>query len=138
MAVIKDYASWSEYRAALAEMDPNASQCDDVEWAGTKTIGEALAVADRGWPEGMEYVRDITIPIINGMASTVAHEGGWEYDVTGANYDVGSYLSGVPECWLAPSAVVSRPCITISANIVSSGGIAARHVTIRGAAVAAL
>lgn len=136
--IVKDYRTWNDYRNALGEMDPAGYQSNDSHWCGTSNIGEALAIADRGWPEGMEYVQRITIPIVNAMASTDVQEGGWEYDVTGANYDVGAYLSGVPECWLAPTAVASRPCITIAANIVSSGGIDAKHVSTRGAAVAAL
>jgi hypothetical protein len=86
----------------------------------------------------MERVHAIAIPAVTSIASTLAPESGWAYDVTGAAYDVGEYLSGVPECWLAPQMIASRPCITIAANIVSSAGIPARALEMRGAAVVAL
>jgi hypothetical protein len=135
--IIRDFASWGEYRTELGKLDPERRQGDRY-WCGTDSIGEALQIADIGWPDGMARVQAITMPVVNTIASTLATDGGWTYDVTGAAYDVGEYLSGVPECWLTPDAVASRPCVTIGANIVSSGGIPKEMLELRGAAVCAL
>jgi hypothetical protein len=133
-----DYLSWSEYREALSKLDPS-KQVGDRAWCGTESIGEALAIADKGWPEGMERVRDISLPVMDSIASsTEAVRGRWRWDVQGADYDVGTYLAGVPECWLDRSAIKTKPLITISANIVSSWAIPKEALEMRGAAVVAL
>jgi hypothetical protein len=86
----------------------------------------------------MERVRAISMPIVEALASSTAPDLGWTGDVNGAAYDVGEYLSGTPECWIRPDPAVSKPCVTIAVNTVSSGGIPAAMLELRGAAVVAL
>jgi hypothetical protein len=137
--IISDFSSWGDFLAATRKLDPSRSTGSGAKWAANvDTVGAALRIADAGWAEGMDRVREISLPVVNSIAATIAPDGGWGWDVTGAAYDVGELLSGAPECWLTPSAIASRPCITISANIVSSGGIPARMLELRGAAVVAL
>jgi len=133
-----DYQNWNDYRAALAGIDPAASiGGSDRSWCGTASVGEALEIADKGWAEGMDRVRTISLPTVDAMSMAPA-EGGWAFDVTGADYDVGDYLAGTPECWLTPDATTQKPVITIAANIVSSAGIPASALELRGAAIVAL
>lgn len=135
--VIRDYSNWSEYRKAAGVM-PASSHQGDKNWCGTNTVGEALAIADKGWPDGMARVRAIAIPALAACHAAIHADGGWQYDVTGADYDVGEYLTGAPECWLAPETPASKPVVTIMANIVSSAGIPKAALEMRGAAVCAL
>ncbi len=140
---IRDYRSWEAFLEAANKLPSNAmawAAGSGRAWAdGVNTAGEALQIARTGWPAGMEFIRSITTPIVDKMAGTIeAHDERWGWDVTGAAYDVGEYLSGAPECWLAPTLISDKPCITIAANITSSGMIDALQLKRRGAAVVAL
>jgi hypothetical protein len=140
MTIVRDYGSWAEYRAELAKLDPGADIAGGGgrDWTGgCADVGEALAIADTGWPEGMEYVRNVSMPAIREIAGEL-EERALGFDVTGAGFDVGEYLNGTPECWISPLCQETKPCITIAANIVSSGGIPAEYLKRRGAAIVAL
>src|SRR6185503_14762959 len=55
-------------------------------WAGgAKTLADAISIMERGWPEGMEYVRDVALPTVNHLSSIIAPTGGWSWDVTGSS-----------------------------------------------------
>jgi hypothetical protein len=137
--VIVSYPTWAAYRAALAEIPADVSVGgSDVSWAKSRDVGDALRIADKGWPEGMDRVRSIALPAVSTAVQAHVQDDAWRYDVTGADYDVGEYVSGAPECWLDRSAEATRPVITIGANIVSSGGIPSKVLEMRGAAVCAL
>ena len=137
--IIVSYANWAEYRAALAKINPAASVGgSNSSWAASSDVGEALSIADKGWPEGMDRVRSISLPAVSSAVSAHIPEEAWHFDVTGADYDVGEYVSGAPECWLDRAAEATRPVISIGANIVSSAGIPAKALEMRGAAVVAL
>ena len=137
-----DYPNWGEYRKALGALDPAISSgggWGGNEWSlGVNSVGAALAIADKGWPEGMKKVESITTPAINSAISSVEACSAWGWDVTGADYDVGEFLTGTPDCWLDRTQEGTRPVITIMANCVSSGGIPAEAMARRGAAVVAL
>lgn len=137
--IIVTYPTWAAYRAALAEIPADVSVGgSDVKWAASRDVGEARSIADKGWPEGMDRVRQIALPAVSSAVRAHVADDSWRYDVTGADYDVGEYISGAPECWLDRSAEAARPVITIGANIVSSAGIPAKALEMRGAAVVAL
>lgn len=138
MAIIRDYRSWAEYREALATVNPKASVCGGKDFSGTDTVADALRISDCGWPEGAGLVRDIALPAVQATTSHLSQNAGWDWDVCGSSYDVGAYLTGLPECWLTASVPAQKPVITIGANIVSSGGIPQRVLSMRGAAVVAL
>jgi hypothetical protein len=133
------YATWGEYRAALAGLDPASSTYAQGGWSGgVSSIGDALTIADRGWPEGMEQVHKVAMPALAVVSSIIAPSGGWEYEVTGAAYDVGTYIAGIPECWATPEVEAVRPVITIAACTTSSAMVPAKMLTLRGVGVVAL
>jgi hypothetical protein len=141
--VSKEYRSWGEYLDAARALPPSASVYGDDKigartWAGAANVGEALQIAEHGWREGMARVRSITMPIVTGLAARIETDDGWGYDVTGAAYDVGEYLQGVPECWLSPTHVTEKPCVTIMVNVTTSAGIPKEMIELRGAGVVAL
>jgi hypothetical protein len=119
-----------------------ASDGHDAAWyGGIKNRGAfqaALSIARRGWPEGMRHVNTLTAPMVNALAPAMASDGGWSWDVTGAAYDVGEYLSGAPECWLTSGAPASRPVVTIQSLAAVYGGVDADAINRRGGACVAL
>lgn len=135
--VIKDYANWGAMMDDARSIPADHHQ-GDKDWCGTRNIGEAIKIADKGWPDGMSRVRNVALPAVNACKTALHEDGGWTYDVTGADYDVGEWLSGAPECWLTPHHVTQKPVITIMANTVSSAGIPKESLEMRGAAIAGL
>lgn len=135
---VAEDTDWSEYLARFDAIDPSDTY-GPAEWSGgVANLGEALQVARKGWPEGMEWARDVAMPALSAATSTRVAGEAWTYDVTGAAYDVGEYLSGVPECWLACQTSETRPVISILVNIAVSAGVPADAIRRRGAAVTAL
>lgn len=98
----------------------------------------SLAMARQGWPEGAAKVREITLPIVREMAAILQPSAGWGWDVTGAAYDVGEYLSGTPECWLAPTLDAVKPTVRIMLDNFTSAAVTSDAITMRGAAMTAL
>jgi hypothetical protein len=132
------YASWDEYLDALAAL-PQHSAIGGREWAGgAPTLAEALPLARAGWPEGMALVRSVSLPILSALTDHAQTVGDWTFDVTGADYDVGEYLSGAPECWLAREPSTERPCVTLSVHTGSAGIVPHAAIQNRGAAIVAL
>jgi hypothetical protein len=86
----------------------------------------------------MKLIRNVALPKVETIASRLADESRWTWDVTGANYEVGEYLSGVPECWQSPRTITQKPVINLTVNMCVSGGVDASAIRARGGAVVAL
>jgi hypothetical protein len=104
------------------------------DWTWNYNTAEALALVDRGWPEAVA-----AIPPTEQIASKMLQElpeVTTEWDVTGANVDVGSYLSGVPECMLtfAEQKRETR-AVRIVVNGFLSAGVEAEELFARGVAI---
>lgn len=141
--VHKTYRSWDEYLDAASALPPGSSstgKADDEarKWAGTRSIGDALKIARTGWQDGARLVGEVALPIVDKITRTREEPGAWGWEVTGADYDVGEYLRGSPECWLTPETPRQTRVITIMANVTTSCGIPTRMIELRGAAVVAL
>jgi hypothetical protein len=132
------YASWDEYLDALAAL-PQHLAIGPRDWTGgAPTLAEALPLARVGWPEGMALVRSVSLPILSALTDHAPAVGDWQFDVTGADYDVGEYLSGAPECWLAREPSTERPCVTLSVHTGSGANVPTVAIQHRGAAIVAL
>jgi hypothetical protein len=107
-------------------------------FGGALSLREAIQQASHGWPEGMRLVQEISLPLVEHLIALVAPSGAWGWDVTGANWDMGEYLSGSPECWLTPSLEATKPTIDILLDAFTSGGIPPEAIKLRGAAMVAL
>lgn len=104
-------------------------------WAETKQYSTL------GWPDGVREATEKANRVVDrAVQSTAALVLNMElsYDVAGAAYDVGGYLSGVPECWMRPQLVIERKAISIITNIVASASVPASALRTRGIAVASL
>jgi hypothetical protein len=131
----KEFRSWSEFVDAAAAV-PDATR--EIEFGGVRTRREALALARNGWPEGMRAVHAIAAPVLRAHTAETTVSESWAWDVTGANYEVGEYLSGVPECWITPELTAPKPTISIAVNMLSSYGVSREVITTRGAGIVAL
>lgn len=105
---------------------------------GIKTYVEALDTLTTGWPDGMAMVRSLALPTVRQMAPSIAAAPSWSYDVTGAQYDVGEYLSGVPECWQTLNEPQTKPAVSIILDSFIIWGIDNEALKLRGAGVVAL
>jgi hypothetical protein len=135
----KTWPTWGAFRAEFESL-PN-SFCwmgNSKGFQGVRNLGEARALADKGWAEGMVKARAVALPAVETAAREVVESPDMAQDVTGAAFDIGGYLSGEPECWARPDVVDAKPAIVLTANLSASGGIPAEMLTLRGTAVAAL
>lgn len=134
----REYRDWAEYLAAV-----DSDACCIYQWEPdrigyVRTLEDLRTLAHRGWPEGAEHVKSLALPVVESVVSRRVAAGGWAWDVTGAAYDLGEYLSGAPECWLTPAQDESKPVIRIQVDLGLRASIPGRMVTLRGAGVVAL
>ncbi len=136
---IVSYRDWAEFLDAAGKVRTGARQSSYGKWTGgVQSYGGAMSLAENGWPAGMEHVTRVSLPAVRDLVSSKVQPGGWGWDVTGATYDVGEYLSGAPECWLAPVMEESKPVLKLVVNLTTSAGVSAEAITMRGAGVVAL
>lgn len=135
VAHARDFASWDEL-VDYSEGGPSRAELDP-SFYGVERPAEAYRLARNGWPEGMDAVRPLVVAALN-CATESAPDLAWSWDVTGADYDVGEYLSGAPECWLTRDPSTARPVITLAVSNSASASIAPAVIRARGAAVVAL
>lgn len=153
MAILThEFRSWSEFLGFCEEPETaryagnlerhRDNGGHDAAWFGgipnKGCFRAALSLARRGWPEGMAHVNALTAPMVSALAPAMSQDGGWAWDVTGAAYDVGEYLTGVPECWLTSQAPTSKPTVTIQALAAIYGGVDSGAINRRGGACVAL
>ena len=105
------------------------------EWTGNATAQEVFGLAQTGWHTG-------TDDIVTRLESVKRHEveatGGYYWDTTGLQFDVGQVLSGEPECWLEQQMRPAKKAVSICVNIVASAMIDGAKLARRGAAIIAL
>lgn len=111
----------------------------DEHCGGSYEHAEQLATL--GWSDGarkasalMRKVADRAVQSTQAMALT----DNVSWDVTGMAFDVGAYLSGEPECWLAMGEQPTRKAVSICVNVTTSYGVSPDTMMKRGIAVAAL
>lgn len=135
--------SWAEFLSYCAEPASEtwanrSLRSGGVAWLGAPSYADALDMARRGWPEGMSHVNSMAPPMLDRLAPRIVTSGGWAWDVTGAAYDVGEYLSGAPECWLTPDTHETRPVVSIQVLGGISASVSHDAIIRRGAATVAL
>lgn len=114
----------------------NSSRQGHGEWAGTSTWEEAIALASRGDPEGCAQVAAIT-DRLRDLAAEMPPSEALAPAVVGPYLDVGKYVDGDPECFLARQTREMAP-VRICVEGGMSGQASAQAIRVRGAAVAAL
>lgn len=111
------------------------------DWYGTHTFEDAIALADRGWPEGAakaQSLRSEIDSVVNGIVASRLTT--YTYDLTGEYVDVGLHLCGDPECFGVEDqsrSSLSQPIVKIVVNNAASGSVDADALIARGIAVVA-
>lgn len=102
---------------------------------------DLVRLATRGWAHGAKCASGMSSRIadrlIQSTSGTVT-DSVMTFDVTGASYDVGDYLAGIPECWQSFAPQEGKRAVRIVVDCDASGGIAAETLMKRGIAVTAI
>lgn len=111
----------------------------DIFWMGG-TRADAFRLARNGWaqqtPKAVEISRKVADRVIEHSATGITTE--INYDVTGAAYDPGAYMAGIPECWVAFHEVEEKCAVRIIVDGTVSAGVSKKTKIKLGTAVAAL
>jgi hypothetical protein len=131
------HRSWSDFVDYAADYQQRKNLVDaGPGWYGVNRAADAYKLAREGWRDGMALVQPLAAAMLARPIMEPADDWGW--DVTGADYDVGEYLAGTPECWLARVPNETKPTITLMASIACSAGIPESVINAKGAAIVAL
>lgn len=112
------------------------SQTGTESFAGTKSFAEALSLFRNGWPEGTAQI-DHALSMIETAYDSTAQT--YQFDVSGLTVDVGTYLTGQPECWLTPvEEHAEKSAVTVQVSAAGNCFIAAETFINRGGAIMAV
>lgn len=104
-----------------AERNDGSEKYDFKDWYGTKTFDNAIEIAENGWSEGANLIKDVLDKIkFLGKATTFSPI----YQVSGESVDVGRFLSGEPENMLEWELIetTGKKVVDIYFNVVASSG----------------
>lgn len=136
------FDSFHEFLAHAEGHDPKgASGTGTKQFTGTDTFGEAMTVAKVGYTE----IRPDVDKLVSVMQERLAERFGHRYvtylDVSGANVDMGKFVTGEPECMMEfaqePAASMGR-VVKIVVGGSCSWTIDKQWIINRGTAVVAL
>lgn len=139
-----DYNSFEQFLAdamtARKELPKRYIFEHDNSFAGC-TFDEALEYASRGWREGTEQIHTLSARLVSNLTSLIEVPQ-LAYDVTGADFDVGLYCSGRPECWYYFESVyqegIGTGILKMTYNIGAQWNVSASAMVARGVVAASL
>lgn len=99
---------------------------------------ESIEEADNLLVHGWELGRTELTAKVDNLSRSVEEMVGYRRDVTGIFFDVGSVVSGEPECWFEPELEEKRNSIKVVLNGITSSGISTTAIQNRGAAIVCL
>ena len=133
------YGSLNEMVSVVKRLPYKSDPYDDPKFYGG-SWEDVYRYAEKGWAEGAVEASRVATSIANrtiqGTATALVPE--VVYDVVGAAYDPGAYMSGVPECWMGFEPREERRAVRIAVNIAVSEGVKLDTFRRRGYALAAL
>jgi len=146
--------NWFSMKLNFQEFHHLVTQCEPAKSTGewelssvkgqesftkTKTWDHAVQLFNEGWEEGLEKVAEISETISNTVKQQLP-EMTFQYDVTGGMVDVGTMMSGVPECMLNfnEQETSATKYVELHFNASVSGGVSTNVIENRGAAMMAL
>jgi hypothetical protein len=113
----------------------------DTPWGGTYTFGEALDMAEHGWPEGRERAEGLAELMEGQIGVALQPTFDRVFDVQGVEPDVPMYLAGEPECMVDYHLVDRKRAgrvVKVFVDFGGSGGYGVNVFLARAAAVMAL
>lgn len=108
---------------------------------GTDTFREAMSLAAKGWPEGVERLSGLRASLDRVVEKTIdAKTQSLHWDVTGNFLDVGRHLSGEPEAFGEygdpdSNCQFKSRVIKLVANMSAIGGVCSESIFSAGAAI---
>jgi hypothetical protein len=125
-----------EYPSFAAFVQDAASGPDHhlrgAEWAGCRTLSEAVDLARNGWPEGWQRTKALRDAIFAKMASQV-HRDVMQFHIAGGAVNVARFLSGRPDCFATRvrsnqvKDLRSRKVLRMVVNVGARGTVTARR-----------
>jgi hypothetical protein len=144
VSLTQRFGSVSELLAyAVAKQGANiiATAQSGGGWTGAHSFVDALALARDGWHEGAVLADAASSALVSNVKALTTLPVPY-LDVVGQSVDVGAYLSGEPEAFIAFRSEASQApgsrVIRISYHCGVSGGVDASVIVARGAATLAL
>lgn len=133
------FKSWMAFVDYVQKMKWFGGNPYDAMWAGG-TKEDAFRLANFGWPEQTHKVSLLARKVADRMVehSAIAETTKIVFDVCGAAYDPGSYLSGMPECWIAFKQEPDKAAVRIVVDGTVSAGVNQNAKIALGTAVSAL
>lgn len=101
---IVDVNSWGELLDKAENGLPSTNRGrssrkeNNLEFSGTKTFGEAVIFAKRGWPEQAKKIALNSSRLFAKTKSWVSYQEKIEYAVCGHSIDIAKFVEGEPEC----------------------------------------
>ena len=137
----RDFATFGDFLAAARQpgVDNGLSSTvhrmkNDPEFYGVSTMDEAYALAENGWPAGVEQiVAGLDIAARSAMGVTFSQG----LDVAGERPSIPDYLAGVPDHMVAavPHWAAQARVVKIVINRAASSGIEGKAMIARGIAL---
>jgi hypothetical protein len=138
-ATIGDYVSFLQ-QPHVIKVHTGSDRDGSNVWNGyTKSLDHAVSLVETGWEEGAKKVADWSGKLgcfLEATRAVKAEQFAW--DVVGDAVDVGKYLTGEPECWVAKQddgESISSRIVSIRLNSCVSGALQADAIVARGVAV---
>lgn len=138
------FNTWSEYvdfceHRKLATPNVEDSRDNRNTFCGGVTFDEALSLARTGWAEGTARIKTLSQVLTDKVYSCV-EKPEIQYDVTGADWDIGALMQGAPECWYRYETVLEKSpgkVVHVVFNGTASGGVSTEVIEAKGAAISA-
>lgn len=146
---VTTYNTWDQFiRAAdnTTDLNPRRRSSRDTSnpsWHGTADWQEALDLAHKGWPEGLKKIKD-QVTILERFMSPRQPRKELTHAVMGPGVlDFNHYQQGRPDSWIVwedrdTQDGQSTTLVPIVFNWSASGGVSAKTLFRRGAAICAL
>ena len=133
-----DYSANRPYKLQYTESSRMIGGHYGAGFTGVNTFAEALELAHKGWSEGTAHIKKLSANLVERVTREVSQDA-IQFDVTGMDYDVGTYLMGAPEHWYSMEKQAGEgKVVRIIHNINASAGVDKAVITAKGAAIVAL
>jgi hypothetical protein len=119
---------------------PDSHKEGDKSFSGTNTFAEAVALAEKGWPQDRERLEALRADLEATVRKAVEAKAAIQhYDVVGDYIDVGRVLEGEPECcgsYLDADANHAKTkVVKLVANVSALGHVEQKQIFSLGAAI---
>lgn len=137
---------WSEFIEHCKNV-PNcgyedSSHRESLHFTGTQTFEDAVKLAEfGGWKEGEDKAKGLAASLENKVTSLIERPI-FVNDIAGMSIDMGAYVMGAPDCWIAREQRFAEDhgtkILRVVVNCTASAGVSKEVMIARGAAAAAL